>query len=231
MYIRHLLAYTAAIAALCTPTSAGNIRRNSTQVGPSPSSGLLQRRFSVTTDHTNDFCIDFTFDNPNWYFTRQPPWGNEAGTFGSLKNGRMCLPRTDIFGGALFIGAHPGPIANTTKLECFFGASNTANCDISLVDGFSLPVTCTVGEQRMGGNIDLWSTGVRCENESNKHLGICTNTREDRAERNVPEFFQPAIQHGNSYCIWTRCTQNPFFPVHHKLKCHIGATRLSPGSL
>lgn len=142
----------------------------------------------------------------------------------------MCLPRTNSFGGALFIGAHPILIANTTKLECFFPNSETANCDISLVDGFSLPLTYNMGSQSMGGDIDLWNTGTRCENESDKHLGVCTNTREINAEANVPDFFQPAIRDGNSYCIWTKCTQNPFFSIHNELKCHVGSMKLSPAS-
>lgn len=235
MYLKHLVQLFGIIAAFITTTTAGPVCRpfpyTNSSVTQLPTPEALSRRSTLSHIDANTVCIDFTFDNPNWYFSQQPPWGDQTGTFGSLKNGRMCMPRTNLRGGALFIGAHPVPAANTTKLECFFPPSEQANCDISLVDGFSLPLTCSMGNQRMGGVIDLWSTGIRCENESYKHLGVCTNTRELHAEENVPAFFQPAIRNGNSYCIWTKCTQNPFFLIQDQLRCHVGPTILSPGVL
>ena len=174
--------------------------------------------------YTREVCIDFTFDDPNWSYTRQPPWGLDSGTFGGLKNGKLCVPTNDQRGGALFIStvSHPGP--GSTKLECKFPTSGEANCDVSLVDGYSLSVTCKSGDMRVGGDINLWKRSDRCKHIEMDH---CVNEiwlANGPAENSVDAFFQPAIRDGNEYCIWWSCHQNYYFPVTQQLSCHISGT-------
>ena len=178
-------------------------------------------------EDVGEVCIQFTSDNPNWSFTNQPPWGTNSGTFGSL-GGQMCVPTSNSAAGAMFIGpdANPGP--GSTKLECYFPTSGEANCDVSLVDGYSLSVTCTAENQVIGGGVDLWSDGQPCLDTSAQNQGICKNDLGYAATQDdVSAFFQPAVNNGNQYCIWVDCGQDYYFAVTSTLSCHISGTDAS----
>ena len=180
-----------------------------------------------TTTTVTQHCIHFTFDNPNWHWTKAAPWGSDSRTFGELKDSKMCVSTNNNAGGAMFIGPDANPGGGSTKLECFFPTSGSANCDVSIVDGYSLSLTCRPGGngQVIGGGIDLWNTGA-CPKESGPN---CINTVGPTAhlhggEGAVSSFFQPAVKNGNHYCIWDDCGEDYYFPVTTALHCHVGGT-------
>jgi hypothetical protein len=178
-----------------------------------------------SNEDTSEVCIQFTSDDPTWGWAQAYPWGSSTGTFGSLPGGQMCVPTSNSAGGALFIGPSSNPGPGSTKLECFFPTSGQANCDVSLVDGYSLSVTCTAGDVTVGGPIDLWTTGTPCPDTSAISQGICKNDNSyDSDQSDVDAFFQPAITGGNEYCIWWACGQDYYFPVNSTVSCHISGT-------
>ena len=179
-------------------------------------------RSSWLAESIDEVCIQITSDNPQWTFATQPPWREISGQFGSLTNGQLCVNTDDEAGGAIFIGTTPNPSRGNTKLECFFPTSGMANCDLSLVDGYSLSVACETTEGTIGGSVDLWSDSTHCDHVDKSQ---CINDKGYRsAEMDVDAFFQPAIQNGNSYCIWWACRQDLFFPVTQQLRCHVSGT-------
>ena len=177
-----------------------------------------------STKVVSQVCIEFSFDNGNWWYTKQNPWGSGSGTFGSLPNKKMCLPTNNGAGGALFIGPNPNPGPGSTKLECFFPTSGTANCDISLVDGYSLSLICAPSSSTgsfIGGTVDLWTEGNSCPDKQGPN---CINQNGYAPNQgDVNKFFQPAVQN-QDYCIWVNCAQDYYFPVTDTLNCYVTGT-------
>lgn len=170
-------------------------------------------------------CITFTSDNPNWHYANTGVWGSATGTFGSGSK-KICVPYNDGPGGAMFIGTTANPQGGNTKLECKFPSAGTANCDMSLVDGYSLSVTCKAGGKTIGGGLDLWKTGAKCVDTSLENQGMCKNDKGYAPNQgDVTQFFQKAIQNGNQYCIWVNCKQDYYFPVTADVTCHVNGGR------
>ena len=140
--------------------------------------------------YASQWCIDLSGDI-DFYYTLQPPFGTSSAE--GPYNG--CFD-DNASGGAIFIGTDPNPFGGTTKLECAFNA-NQPNCDISLVDGYSVSVACTApGGQKFGSGIDLWSQGT-CPDVVGS---TCKNTNGYApAQSDVAKFFQPAFP---DYWIW-----------------------------
>ena len=197
--------------------------------GPAPHSAngaAVSNPNKGLTASVSQYCIDFSSDNPDWHYTLQAPWGSGSGSFGSLPGGRLCVPTNDNAGGAMFIGPDPNPGPGSTKMECFFPSSGVANCDMSLVDGYSLSVACGVSDRTtpiIGGIADLWSLGncpdqqgPNCKNDN----GYASN------QSDVDAFFQPAVQAStaNNYCIWVNCSQDFYFPVTENMACYVTGT-------
>ena len=126
----------------------------------------------------------------------------------------------------MYIGSSANPGAGNTKLECYFPTDSTqqSNCDISLVDGYSLSVTCTMkgaSQPQIGGSVDLWTSGT-CPGGAQD--GFCKNANAyDAAQSDVDAFFQPGIKAPNNYCIWWACTQDSFFNSGSEISCHVSA--------
>ena len=170
-------------------------------------------------------CMTFTSDNPNWHYANTGVWGNEKGTFGKGPK-KICVPHNDGAGGAMFIGTEANPQGGNTKLECYYPSAGTANCDISLVDGYSLSVTCQVPGHKVGGARNLFKTGKKCFAGDALNRGICLNKKGYAPKQSdVTPFFQQAIKGGNHYCIWVNCSQDYFFPVGGDVKCHVSGGR------
>lgn len=170
-------------------------------------------------------CISFTSTNSNWYYANAGVWGTGKGKFGTGTK-RICVNRNNNAGGAMFIGTKENPSAGNTKLECYFPSSGQANCDVSLVDGYSLSVTCKAGGKTIGGSTNLWKTGQTCHSTSLLGQGICKNDRGNAPVQNdVTEFFQQGIKHGNHYCIWKNCKQDYFFDSNADITCHVSGGR------
>lgn len=171
-------------------------------------------------------CFTFTSDNPNWGYTMDRPWSG-SGKFGKGPK-KICVPHNDDAGGAMFIGseAHPGP--GNTKFECFIPSAGKGNCDISLVDGYSLSVTCEIqGGHKVGGGKNLWKQGKECNDKSLLSRGICKNDKGPGASKqsDVAPFFREGVQDKNYYCIWWKCGQDYFFNVGADIKCHVSGGR------
>ena len=170
-------------------------------------------------------CITFTSEKPGWHFaTDGAVWPSQTGTFGSDSK-KICVPYTTT-GGAMFIGPDANPSAGSTKLECFFPRhGNKGNCDMSIVDGYSLSVTCTAGQVSFGGPKDLWQTGKACQDKSQIGQGICKNTEGPHASKlsQVDPFFREGVKDGSHYCAFTNC--NTFtVPLGPEMKCHVKGT-------
>ena len=162
--------------------------------------------------YAQQWCIDLSGDI-DFYYTLQPPWGTSSakGPY------RECFDDSAI-GGVIFIGTEANPTSGNTKLECTFNPK-FPNCDISLVDGYSVSVACTApGGQTFGSGIDLWSQGT-CPNVVGS---TCKNTKKyATAQSAVDAFFQPAWP---DYWIWVSGqshSNNPRLADVGTIKCTV----------
>lgn len=189
-----------------------------------PTSSAAASAPGTALPSTGGNCITFTADDPSWSYSNSGPWTG-SGTFGDLPGGKLCLP-SNAAGGAMYIGTSAKPSAGNTKLECYFplDPSQPSNCDVSLVDGYSLSVTCTMegaSQPQIGGSVNLWTSGT-CP--GGQKGGVCPNTKAyDAAQSDVDPFFQTGINAPNNYCIWWACTQDSFFKTGTEIKCHVSA--------
>ena len=166
------------------------------------------------------WCIDLSGDI-DFYYTLQPPWSASHGK-GPYKG---CFD-DNAAGGAIFIGTEANPTGGNTKLECAFNR-NFPNCDISLVDGYSVSVACTApGGQTFGSGIDLWSQGS-CPHVAGS---TCKNTNSYAAAQSaVDAFFQPAWP---DYWIWVSGqsnSNNPPLTDVGTIKCTVSGGK--PGGM
>ena len=97
-----------------------------------------------TCNDCNGVCVTFGATNDDlWYWWNGGPGGDPA-QFGEKKVGSVCLTG----GGAMFVGTSQGGASgvNTggpnTKFEWYVSAE-TSNFDVSVCDGFSVPMSCT----------------------------------------------------------------------------------------
>ena len=105
-------------------------------------------------------------------------------------------------------------------MECYFPTSGEANCDMSLVDGYSSAVNCVAdgAPSNIGGSTDLYSLNA-CPDQSGPN---CINQNGYAASQSdVDQFFQAGLTNGNSYCIWVDCSQDYYFPVSNNLICSV----------
>ncbi|KAF2165291.1 hypothetical protein M409DRAFT_24142 [Zasmidium cellare ATCC 36951] len=133
----------------------------------------------------------------------------------------VTSPHVDDVSQVCFTFSDPGPGA--TKLECFFPATGTANCDISLVDGYSVSVGCVPAgdNQLIGSNQSLLGHGIPCPDQQGPY---CINTEGYApSQSDVLPFFQQGVQNGNNYCIWDSCAQDYYFPTGTGLDCFVTA--------
>ena len=217
---------TAAVASPATSVVAASVVATSgvatsvVATGSAPAASAS----SSAAPSTGENCVTFTSDDPSWYYSNSYPWTG-SGTFGDLPGGKICLPSNSA-GGAMYIGSSANPGAGNTKFECYFPTDSTqqSNCDVSLVDGYSLSVTCTMegaSQPQIGGDVDLWTSGT-CP--GGNQGGKCLNTKAyDAAQTDVDPFFQNGLTSPNNYCIWWACTQDSFFNTGTEIKCHVSA--------
>lgn len=205
------------------PDSAPHTENGAAIVQPDDSAD----RVNAPAIHTK--CITFTSDNPNWRYHADGPWAKiGTGSFGSSSK-KLCFPTTSSTGpgGALFIGTEQTPVGGNTKLECFFPNTGKGNCDVSLVDGYSLSVECDIpGSHKVGGSKNLFKTGKPCVDGSQLGRGICKNDKGYAPQQNdVTPFFKEGLTDGNYYCIWKNCKQDYYFPIGADIKCHVSGGR------
>lgn len=129
-------------------------------------------------------------------------------------------------------GAGDDPNYKYTKLECTFGVDGQ-NCDISLVDGYSVPLECTIAgatpSETIGGTTDLNTLGS-CTSKGGDNT--CKNANSyGSAASGVSSFFQPAYSDdgnapGGNYCIFNLCggKSYAFFKGTPTIDCKVGGS-------
>ena len=174
------------------------------------------------------WCIEFNSDSVPFYFTNQAPFPTLSGDAGQAD---QCFPSYDT-SGAMFIGPTTSQSgAGGTKLECNFpvtigqGPKSQPNCDISLVDGYSLSLACTgPGSESFGNSENLW-TKATCPIVNGDY---CTNSQGYAGSQdNVDQFFKNAYP---DYRIWVtgQTTQNDaIFTQHGTVKCKVSGGKPS----
>ena len=182
---------------------------------------------SATSSSGNQICIDFTGGDFHWLNTGS--WGSSSGQGASSAS--QCFDLTAD--GGMFIcesecqNAGDAATAKYTKLECTFGGTYE-NCDISLVDGFSLPLECTIPGAKptdtIGGLTDLTSlTSCPTTVEDN----TCSNANSYESSTNdVTQFFQNANGgSGGNYCVFQTCSASSdiFFTGTPTISCQVGS--------
>lgn len=154
-----------------------------------------------------------------WYWTNSNPW---SGT-GDSSAASQCFAANDSAGGAMYIGSFPNPGPNNTKLECFFPTSGSGNCDISLVDGYSLSVNCSLPNAASIGLTpaqNLWNSNIACPGIVQD--GYCSNPNGyDPAITDVGTFFQPAI---DTCYIWQLDGLDPEFAGPTSISCTVSGS-------
>lgn len=123
----------------------------------------------------------------------------------------------------MWIGTSANPNAGNTKLECFFPTSGMANCDISLVDGYSLSVQCLLPDAATIGldsSQNLWDMNNACPGTVQD--GYCTNPQGYAAAiTDVDAFFQPAI---NTCYIWQYDGLDPEYAGPSTISCTVSGS-------
>ncbi|KAF2164270.1 hypothetical protein M409DRAFT_25613 [Zasmidium cellare ATCC 36951] len=153
----------------------------------------VQPNLEFTTDVKPEADVDqmcftvFTNDGlSGFYYTFSGPWGSSNGHAGT--SGSICVPTNNTAGGAAYLGTESNPGPGSTKLECFFPTTGEANCDISLVDGYSLSAGCVANntEQIIGGYEDLNGNGIPCPDQQGPN---CINTEGYAASQSDYYYF------------------------------------------
>ena len=197
-------------------TTAAVVNQPPPTPSPSPSSAPSSSGpTGGTQSSAGQICVNFS--GGDFHFANAGSWGSKTGQGAGAAS--QCFGM--VSGGAMFIcesecnAAGDAAPAKYTKLECNF-EGGYPNCDISLVDGFSLPLECTIpgaSPEKIGGLVDLTSLtpcpgGLQGDN-------TCPNTQGYAAsEGQVSSFFQNANQPnaggsagpGGNYCVWQTCS-------------------------
>ena len=126
----------------------------------------------------------------------------------------------------MYLGTSANPTGGATKLECNFpvtlgsGPNPQANCDVSLVDGYSVSVACTgPGGEAFGSGTNYWTSGTPCPNVVGD---TCKNDHGyDASQDSVDPFFKQAYP---DYWIWVdgQTNQNdPNYQTTGTVKCTV----------
>ena len=197
----------------------------SSQVSVSTPSGTL-------TPDGQQICIQFT-GNEEFHWLSTGGWAGFSGK-GTASASRCWDPVADT--GIFFCEnecdqAGDAAPAKYTKLECTFG-DDFQNCDMSIVDGFSLPVECTLpgaNPPKIGGLKDLDEL-AKCPSMVHN---TCSNTQAYSDERSAVDayFGNAEWGPGGNYCVWNKCGNysDPVILGRPMITCEVG-TRASSKS-
>ena len=202
------------------PTTAANVATSSSSSTAAPAASPGTEEKSTSTG--NGWCLDLSGD---FYYTIQG-LGSSSGK-GPLTN--FC---PGYASGAIFVGTEANPSAGNTKLECtFVEGSGVSNCDVSLVDGYSVSVACTAPSNvKFGSSVDLW-TDTQSGACPDVVGSTCVNVNGGTAsgQSDIAQFFQPAAPDD---CIWHGCISGDNDPtlnatVPGLIKCTVSGGKAS----
>ena len=205
----------------------------SPQSSPAPSTQLDTKvstpSVQTTTSHDGKICINFS--GGDFHFLNYGSWGTKKGRgaqeasqcFDQVPNGGMFICESECNASG---DAAP---AKYTKLECTFGGQY-ANCDMSIVDGFSLPVECHIPDakpsDKIGGLVDLDSL-TQCPSKAGDNS--CGNAGAYQpSEAGVSQYFENGNidkgGKGGNYCVYQFCspTSDIFFTGTPTISCQVG---------
>ena len=171
-------------------------------------------------------CVSFDATDDSLYYWWNGGPGGDPTTFGGYQIGSTCLTG----GGALFVGTDESVASGgaNTKFE-WDVADSTAYFDVSVCDGFSVPMTCTGFEGNEGpyttlGGGELCSgdcpssdvEGSNCRN-SGSHTGVLED---------VPSCFQQGMgaegENGyNNYWLYDDYSVQAIFTGRSGVSCTV----------
>lgn len=110
-------------------------------------------------------------------------------------------------------------------IEASYGLGNTA-VDVSYVDAYSVPITCSVdGEAVTGCNLELWNQGIDCDTPSDNH-DACINSSAHMDNGPPPAFFAACA--GAAYTFPNDNTATDGYIAGNEVSCCIGTSCPSP---
>ena len=174
-------------------------------------------------------CVTFAATSDDlWYWWNGGPNGDPT-TFGKKPIGSICLTQA----GAMFVGGSDNVASGggNTKFEWSVGAT-TSNFDVSLCDGFSVPMSCT----GFAGNESPYVTiggGDVCQGECQDKVENSPNCRNLGAHSGslaaVPSCFQEGAgaegkSGTNNYWLYDNYSVQSIFTGRTGVVCTVGGT-------
>ena len=179
-----------------------------------------------TCSNCDGVCVTFGATSDDlWYWWNGGPGGNPS-TFGDSPIGSICL--TDA--GAMFVGGSNIQTdgGGNTKFEWSVGAT-TSNFDVSVCDGFSVPMLCT----GFDGNETSTNTiggGELCAGDCPDQSGAnCLNTGAHTGNlAAVPSCFTEGAgpdgtESTNNYWYYDNIAVQAIFTARTDIVCTVGA--------
>lgn len=219
------LSLSASVIATTYPTASA--AANSTSGGNSTTGG--NPITAGTCSNCDGVCVTFGATNDDlWYWWNGGP-GGDASTFANNQIGTICL--TDA--GAMFVGSSSNVDSGggNTKFEWSIGAS-TSNFDVSVCDGFSVPMSCT----GFGGNESPYVTiggGDLCASDcpaDDQFDGNCRNLGAHTGNlAAVPGCFQEGAgaegkSGTNNYWLYDNYSVQSIFTGRTGVVCTVGGS-------
>ena len=182
-----------------------------------------------TCSNCDGVCVTFAATSDDlWYWWNGGP-GGEASTFGNSQIGSVCL--TDA--GAMFVGGSDNVDlgGGNTKFEWSVGSS-TSNFDVSVCDGFSVPMSCT----GFSGNESPYVTiggGELCQGDcptADQNGANCRNLGAHTGDlAAVPSCFQEGAgaegkSGTNNYWLYDNYSVQSIFTGRTGVVCTVGAS-------
>lgn len=199
---------------------------NSTSGGSSTTGGSPVT--AGTCSNCDGVCVTFGATSDDlWYWWNGGPGGNPS-TFGDNPIGSICL--TDA--GAMFVGGSNIQTdgGGNTKFEWSVGAT-TSNFDVSVCDGFSVPMLCTgfdgneTSTNTIGGG-ELCAgdcpagdqSGANCMNKG-AHTGVLADVPSCFSEGAGPD----GTESTNNYWYYDNIAVQAIFTARTDIVCTVGA--------
>jgi len=169
---------------------------------------------AIANHYGSELSLSFGLD-----VNSPPPYGNPQPTeLADSSSTQYIYP--DEWAGRLVIGPNLNPYGS--KIEGSF-KNSSVDIDISYVDGYSVPITCSSeGEAVTGCNLDLFK--APCENQVDGP--VCLNPARDIADGPPAPFFAPCA--GAAYTFPNDNGANRYGLSSNFVSCCIGTSCAAP---